>query len=63
MKQSSSSKQNDDIDAKAVINKAKVEDDEYKTDEQTYYRYGIMISGFSLYLLIGFATVFKKKII
>ncbi|KAK6636841.1 hypothetical protein RUM43_010505 [Polyplax serrata] len=36
-KQSSSSKQNDDIDAKSVINKAKVEDDEYKTDEQTYY--------------------------
>lgn len=38
-KQSTSSKNNEDVtDAKAVINKAKVEDDEYKTDEQTYYR-------------------------
>ncbi|KAK6636624.1 hypothetical protein RUM43_010286 [Polyplax serrata] len=30
-------KQTDDVDAKDVIKKAKVEDDEYKTDEQTYY--------------------------
>lgn len=43
-KQSHSSKQNDDADAKAVISKAKVEDDEYKTDEQTYYRLIIFFS-------------------
>lgn len=37
-KQSTSSKNNEDfVDPKTVICKAKVEDDEYKTDEQTYY--------------------------
>lgn len=29
----------DEKDPTQVIRKAKVEDDEYKTDEQTYYRY------------------------
>lgn len=37
-KQSSSNNSDDIADAKSVISKAKVEDDEYKTDEQTYYR-------------------------